>query len=319
VSDDALTVVSDAKRAVVRAHTITDCNKLVKMAQAIQVVADTEEMRRKAGELYLRARRRRGEIERELPKQDGGDAMRARSEVPTEVPATLAEQGIDKRDASVDYKLLDIPVQAFEDYLTTAEDITTAGALRAGKKAAPRTVPEAPPGLYRVVYADPPWWYDSMQHGKKAQDTTLDTHYPQLPTEEIAAIGVDEKTPERAVLFLWVTSPKLYEAETVFRAWGFTYKTSIIWDKVRHNVGYYVSVRHEFLLICTKGSCLPDATTLEDSVVSIERDEHSAKPACFRDWIDRMYLPPETGRDRIEMFPRGALPDHWERWGHGTA
>ena len=52
---------------------------------------------------------------------------------------------------------------------------------------------------------------------------------------------------------MWVTSPLLPEAHDVIEAWGFEYKTSMVWDKVDHNVGNYVSVRHELLLICTKG------------------------------------------------------------------
>ncbi|GAJ22832.1 unnamed protein product, partial [marine sediment metagenome] len=53
-------------------------------------------------------------------------------------------------------------------------------------------------------------------------------------------------------------------------------------------------------LVCTKGSCRPDTNKLYDSVVSIERTEHSEKPKCFRELIDMLY---PTGR-RIEIFAR---------------
>jgi len=181
------------------------------------------------------------------------------------------------------------------------------------KKRQPK--PVLPKGLYRVIYSDPPWLYSSMQHATEEQETTLDTHYKQMPTDEIAALPVRKWLPESAVLFLWTTSPKLYEAKEVIDGWGFDYKASIVWDKIKHNVGYYVSVRHELLLICTRGSCLPDVPKLEDSVVSIERGAHSAKPPHFREWIDRMYLPPDGRVDRVEMFPRGDIPEHWDRWG----
>ena len=101
------------------------------MAQAVKAVADTEDMQRKAAELYLRARRRRGELERDLPKQHAGEYQR--SEVATVAP-TLAEQGIDKREAHIDYKLMDVPSDAFEEYVATAPELTVAGAVRAAEK-----------------------------------------------------------------------------------------------------------------------------------------------------------------------------------------
>jgi N6-adenosine-specific RNA methylase IME4 len=76
-------------------------------------------------------------------------------------------------------------------------------------------------------------------------------------------------------------------------------------------MGHYNSVRHEFLLICTKGSCTPDVPKLLDSVVSIERTEHSAKPKEFRDMIDMLYPVGE----RLEMFAREAYPG-WDVWGN---
>jgi N6-adenosine-specific RNA methylase IME4 len=82
----------------------------------------------------------------------------------------------------------------------------------------------------------------------------------------------------------------LEEAFKVIHAWKFTYKGSFVWDKEKHNYGHYNSVRHEFLLVCTRGSCIPDTHRLFDSVQSIERsDKHSEKPAFFRKMIDELY------------------------------
>lgn len=86
-----------------------------------------------------------------------------------------------------------------------------------------------------------------------------------------------------------------------------------VWDKVRHNYGHYNSVRHELLLICTKGSYLPQGKQLHDSVISIERsNEHSRKPEEFRQLIEQMY---PQGR-KIELFARGELPEGWKAWGN---
>jgi len=168
-----------------------------------------------------------------------------------------------------------------------------------------------------VIYADPPWWYGTPQHGKTEQVATLGTHYPSMKTGAICDLPVGDMAADNAVLFLWATSPLLFEAKEVIDAWGFTYKASIVWDKVLHNVGHYVSVRHEFLLICTRGSCLPDSDKLHDSVVSIERTAHSAKPEQFRDIIDEMYTPVKG--DRLELFARAATPKHWASWGNQDA
>ena len=77
-------------------------------------------------------------------------------------------------------------------------------------------------------------------------------------------------------------------------------------------MGHYNSVRHEFLLVCTRGSCTPDVPKLFDSVQSIERsNKHSEKPQEFRDIIDTSYL---VGK-RVELFAREPH-EGWEVWGN---
>ena len=167
----------------------------------------------------------------------------------------------------------------------------------------------APPsGKYRVIYADPPWSY-----GNKLVDGygAAENHYPTMTIEELCALPVKDLAEDNAVLFLWVTSPLLEECFEVIRAWGFKYKASFVWDKLRKNFGYYNGVRHEFLLVCTRGSCTPDVPKLFDSVQSIERTEHSRKPEEFRQIIDTLY---PHGK-RIELFARRPAPG-WEVWGN---
>jgi N6-adenosine-specific RNA methylase IME4 len=130
-----------------------------------------------------------------------------------------------------------------------------------------------------------------------------------MPLQDICALPVP--AADNAVLFLWVTSPLLEDSFKVINAWGFKYKSSFVWDKVAHNMGHYNSVRHEFLLIATRGSCTPDVPKLLDSVVSIERTEHSRKPKEFREMIDTLY---PVG-DRLEMFAREAS-EGWDVWGN---
>ena len=161
---------------------------------------------------------------------------------------------------------------------------------------------------YRIVYADPPWNYDNTM----PEYVTAPSDYYQLMTfDEISGMPINKIVEDNAVLFLWVTSPILEDSFRVINAWGFKYKASFVWDKIKHNMGHYNSVRHEFLLICVRGSCQPDKQKLHDSVQSIERLEHSAKPEKFREIIDEIY--PEG--KRIELFARKRA-EGWDAFGN---
>ena len=196
-----------------------------------------------------------------------------------------------------------------------------AKAVRDGKKRineVRRTVQRAkvekaaklPDAKFRVLYADPPWKYGDQL--TEAYGPTK-FHYPAMSISELCALPVADLCEKDAVLFLWVTSPLLFECAPIVKTWGFEYKSSFVWDKVKHNMGHYNSVRHEFLLIATRGSCLPDIPELIDSVQSIERTKHSEKPEEFRAIIDKLY---PHGK-RIELFAR-AEAKGWERWGNQT-
>ena len=168
--------------------------------------------------------------------------------------------------------------------------------------------PALPSDKYRVVYADPPWQYGNTQPDyHKVQDD----HYPTMPLKDICDLPIKDILEDNAVLFLWVTSPILEDSFKVVKAWGFEYKTSFVWDKVKHNMGHYNSVRHELLLVCTRGSCMPDVKRLYDSVYSEERTEHSRKPEYFRNIIDEIY---PNGK-RIELFARIKVSG-WEVFGN---
>jgi len=163
-------------------------------------------------------------------------------------------------------------------------------------------------GKYRVIYADPPWSYGGSMNETYG---TADKHYPTMSLDDLCIMPVPDITEDNAVLFLWVTSPLLEDAFKVINAWGFKYKASFVWDKVKHVMGHYNSVRHELLLICTKGSCVPENMKLFDSVYEEERTEHSKKPEFFREVIDTIY---PSGK-RIELFARRPV-EGWETYGN---
>jgi N6-adenosine-specific RNA methylase IME4 len=172
-----------------------------------------------------------------------------------------------------------------------------------------------PEGKYRVIYADPPWRYNDAQAVKGDYGTgtgAMAGHYPPMSLSELKALDIKSLSADDSVLFLWATCPLLEDALELCKAWGFAYKAHFVWDKVKHNMGHYNSVRHELLLICTRGSGTPEVTKLFDSVQVIERQEHSRKPKEFRTIIDTLY---PSGR-RIELFCRGEKPEGWETWGN---
>ncbi len=168
---------------------------------------------------------------------------------------------------------------------------------------------EWPEGKYRVIYADPPWSYGDERSGG-SHGGAVD-HYNTMSIADIKAMPVSSLTEDNAVLFLWGTAPLLPEALELIEAWGFKYKTNFVWDKVKHNMGHYNSVRHELLLIATKGSCTPDNIQLFDSVQTIERSSrHSEKPEEFRNIIETLYY-----GNKLELFARKKV-DGWEVYGN---
>jgi len=116
-------------------------------------------------------------------------------------------------------------------------------------------------------------------------------------------------------LFLWVTNPMLADAMQVVEAWGFEYKTNIVWvktDLVKPGSGFYVRGRHELLFICTRGSFLPlvDVAPPIGSVITAPVQEHSRKPDEAYDIIERLY----PGCNYLELFARHTRPG-WVAWG----
>lgn len=165
-----------------------------------------------------------------------------------------------------------------------------------------------PDGKYNVIYADPPWMYGNSM---PEYFTEQANYYPLMKLDEICQMPIIDLAEKNAALFLWVTSPILEESFQVIRAWGFEYKTSFIWDKIKHNMGHYSSVRHEILLLCIRGSYPKESNNLRDSVYSEERTEHSKKPEYFYQLIEEMY----PNSKKIELFSRSKR-DGWVSYGN---
>ena len=166
----------------------------------------------------------------------------------------------------------------------------------------------APPERFPVLYADPPWRYEHVETESRA----IENQYPTMSLDDICALPVGNVLTDDAILFLWVTSPKLEEGMRVVREWGFTYRTCMVWDKEKIGMGYYARQQHELLLICTKGTPpTPAPGDRPPSVIRVARAGHSAKPVEFYELIERMY----PSLPKLEMFCR-APREGWSVWGN---
>lgn len=164
-------------------------------------------------------------------------------------------------------------------------------------------------GRFPVIYADPPWRYEHAESEARA----IENQYPTMSLDEICALRVADLATDDAVLFCWATSPKLAEAMRVVEAWGFTYRTCMVWDKERVGMGYWARQQHELLLICTRGTPpAPAPANRPASVIRCERSEkHSEKPAEFAALIERMF----PALPKVELFCRSPR-EGWAVWGN---
>ena len=191
---------------------------------------------------------------------------------------------------------------AAEQGLTIRE---TRALVRETQRPSIQGTPDMPPGLYGVILADPPWQYEHPVTESRA----IENQYPTMTLEQICSLEVP--AADDCVLFLWSTSPKLYDAFHVLEAWEFAYRTCLVWVKDKIGMGYYARQRHELLLVATRGDPrVPEPGKRPDSVIEAPRGEHSVKPDIVHRMIETMY--PDV--PRIELFSRRDVPD-WDRWG----
>lgn len=146
---------------------------------------------------------------------------------------------------------------------------------------------------FGCVYADPPWRYDN-----NATRAAAKNHYPTMTVDEIKAMPIEKLVGDRALLWLWTTNAFLRESFEVIEAWGFDYKSVLVWDKAKMGIGNYVRLQHEFLMIGSRGK-QTTLTTNTPSVIRIQRERHSAKPEAIREVVER-----NSPASKLELFGR---------------
>jgi N6-adenosine-specific RNA methylase IME4 len=146
---------------------------------------------------------------------------------------------------------------------------------------------------FGTIYADPPWQYENS-----ASRGAAENHYRTMAVEAIAALPVAHLAATDAHLHLWTTNAFLFEARQVIEAWGFAYKSCLVWIKPQLGTGNYWRVSHEFLLLGIRGNAV-FADKTQQSWLYADRTKHSAKPAIFRKLIEQVSPGP-----RLELFAR---------------
>ena len=188
------------------------------------------------------------------------------------------------------------------------------------------SIPQTPPGddltskvdgRFATILADPPWQFQNRT-GKMAPEHRRLLRYPTMELQEIMDMPVGKVAAASSHLYLWVPNALLMEGLQVMRAWGFNYKSNIVWFKIRKDggpdgrgVGFYFRNVTEILLFGVRGSMRtlkPGRTQV--NMLATRKREHSRKPDEIFNIIESCSPGPY-----LELFARFARPG-WAQWGN---
>lgn len=171
---------------------------------------------------------------------------------------------------------------------------------------------------FGTILADPPWRF-ANRTGKMAPEHRRLNRYGTMELDEIKALPVADVAASPAHLYLWVPNALLPEGLAVMKAWGFDYKSNIVWHKVRKDggsdgrgVGFYFRNVTELLLFGVRGknARTGQAGRTQVNLLATRKREHSRKPDEMYDVIEACSAGP-----RLELFARGARKG-WTAWGN---
>lgn len=163
---------------------------------------------------------------------------------------------------------------------------------------------------YHVIAIDPPWAYEekggfsSSEYDAESNRGAVD--YPTMTVEQIKQIELPEA--EDCVLFLWTTHAFLRDSFDILEQWGYKYKATLVWDKVKMGIGRTVRMQVEFCLIGVKGNPIINGSSERD-IITEARREHSRKPEAFYSMVERMCI-----GNKLDYFSRQNR-ENWEHYG----
>lgn len=169
------------------------------------------------------------------------------------------------------------------------------------------------PLSYDVIIADPPWRFRTWSETNQAKSASK--HYDLMQTDDIKALPVGDLAQRDCILLLWATGAMQPQALEVMKAWGFAYKSQMIWrkttpsGKVRMGTGYWARSMHEPVLIGAIGK--PPKFSAFPSLFDGIAREHSRKPEEFYALVDKH----TAGLRRADLFARQSRPG-FDAWGN---
>ncbi len=171
---------------------------------------------------------------------------------------------------------------------------------------------------FKTILSDPPWQFQNRT-GKMAPEHKRLSRYGTMSLDDIKTLPVASVAEDTAHLYLWVPNALLPEGLQVMQAWGFHYKSNIVWHKIRKDggpdgrgVGFYFRNTTELLLFGIRGK---NARTLapgrrQVNFVATQKREHSRKPDEIFQIIEACSPGPF-----LELFARGPH-NGWTVWGN---
>lgn len=192
---------------------------------------------------------------------------------------------------------------------------------------------DLPRGHYGAILADPPWRFNVWsgetavkRHNSSGTNVSASVHYQTMAADDLRALPVKDLAADDCALFMWVTWPTLLEAIELVDAWGFKYKTCAFdWMKahagqidmfredndVLMGMGYWTRANSEPCLLATRGKPKRLHADVRQGIIEPRR-EHSRKPDCVHDRIQRLVAGPY-----LELFARAPRAG-WDVWGNQT-
>jgi N6-adenosine-specific RNA methylase IME4 len=171
---------------------------------------------------------------------------------------------------------------------------------------------------FATVLADPPWQFQNRT-GKVAPEHRRLNRYATMTLDDIKAMPVCDVCADTAHLYLWVPNALLPQGLAVLAAWGFEYKSNVVWHKIRKDggpdgrgVGFYFRNTTELILFGVRGK---NARTLapgrsQVNIIKTQKREHSRKPDEAYQLIESCSPGPF-----LELFARGGR-EGWAAWGY---
>lgn len=166
--------------------------------------------------------------------------------------------------------------------------------------------------FYEMIVIDPPWGFEL--YSDEGDEKSAQAQYDLMTDQQILDLPVGQLASMNSLLYCWATAPQLDLAIESIKAWGFTYKSLMVWRKVtasgktRMGTGYRVRTTGEAVVVATLGN--PKQSFVPQTIFDGVAREHSRKPEEFYQLCDKVM--PQARR--CDVFARSRRPG-WHSFG----